>query len=164
MTTRKSNLPWTVTWGLLAAWVVHDVEELATMARFTQRDDVPLPELDQAHVNTAIGLMAGVVTAASAAGARTGGRSPFFQTVLVGFGLHSLTHVAQAVALRRYTPGLVTAPLVVAPYSYWAWRQLRKRNLPTRTSAASFAWFPVVAGGVHLAAAAITKARERRDT
>lgn len=162
MTSSKSNLPWTVTWGLLGAWIVHDAEELATMARFTQQEDVPVPELDQTHVNTAIGLMAGVFTAASAAGARSGGRSPFFQAVLVGFGLHSLTHVAQAVALRRYTPGLVTAPLVVAPYSLWAWRQLRKRDIPTQARATSFAWFPVVTGGIHLAAAAITKARSRR--
>lgn len=85
-----------VTWGLFAAWAVHDAEELATMARwaatarprlrkrFPQVPDAVRPQIDlsQREVNTAIGLMAGVVAAASAAGARSGGRSPLCRTVL----------------------------------------------------------------------------------
>lgn len=31
-----------VAWGLLAAWIVHDLEELATMPSFSQSADLPL--------------------------------------------------------------------------------------------------------------------------
>ncbi|SDN08459.1 HXXEE domain-containing protein [Allokutzneria albata] len=144
-------------WGLLAAWLVHDAEELLTMAEFSRDDDTWLPEVDQAHVSTAIGLMSAVIATAAAAGARTGGRSPLFQTVLTGFGLHSLTHLAQSALLRRYTPGLLTAPLVVAPYSLWALKRLRDKGIPLKARARSFAWFPVVLGGAHGAAAVLTR-------
>ncbi|MGW4791295.1 HXXEE domain-containing protein, partial [Nonomuraea sp. NPDC004297] len=71
------RVPAAVAWGLLAAWAVHDAEELATMARWTRtarpRLERRLPqvpwerlELSQEHVNVAIGLMGGVVAAASA--------------------------------------------------------------------------------------------------
>jgi Protein of unknown function with HXXEE motif len=49
---------------------------------------------------------------------------------LRGFGLHAGTHIAQSVALRRYTPGLVTTPLVVVPFSLWAWRRLKQNDVP----------------------------------
>ncbi len=147
-----------VAWGLLAAWLVHDAEELLTMAEFSRDNGTWLPEVDQAHVSTAIGLMGVVVATAAASGARTGGRSPLFQTVLTGFGLHSLTHLAQSALLRRYTPGLVTAPLVVAPYSLWALKCLRDNGIPLEARVGSFAWFPVALGGVHGAAAVLTRA------
>jgi hypothetical protein len=67
-----------------------------------------------------IAVIGGVMTAA--AGARTGGRSAFYQAALAGFGWHTVTHLAQAAAVRAYPPGLVTAPLIVAPFSVWAWR------------------------------------------
>ncbi|MFJ6853188.1 HXXEE domain-containing protein [Streptomyces sp. NPDC091271] len=154
-----------VTWGLFAAWAVHDAEELATMARWAATARPRLQErfprvpdavwrrmdLSQREVNTAIGLMAGVVAAASADGARTGGRSRFFGTVLFGFGLHGAVHLAQSAAYRGYTPGVVTAPLVVIPYSVWAVRRLAAAGVPVgggRSAAAGLALFPVAAGGV----------------
>ncbi|WP_211370731.1 HXXEE domain-containing protein, partial [Nonomuraea turkmeniaca] len=62
------RVPATVTWGLLAAWAVHDAEELATMARWVRaarpRLEERFPwipwerlEVSQQHVNVAIGLM-----------------------------------------------------------------------------------------------------------
>ncbi|WP_320779716.1 HXXEE domain-containing protein [Streptomyces sp. CRN 30] len=159
-----------VTWGLLAAFAVHDLEELATMPAWaaTQvdrlRDSFPkVPErvwsamsVSPGHTATAIGLMGLVVGAASADGARTGGQSPFFQTVLAGFGLHAVTHVAQSAVLRRYTPGVITAPLVVAPFSLWAWRELRRggvlREVDTRNVVSSAMMFPLGILGVHAAA------------
>lgn len=151
---------WT-TWGLLVAWIVHDAEELATMARFSRRAPRWIPTVDQAHVSTAIGLMGLLVAAASAAGARTGGRSGFYQAVLVGFGLHAGSHVGQAVLLRRYTPGLVTAPLVVAPFAWRAVRALRERGVDLRSGAGSYLWFPVTLGGVHGAAALLCRGARR---
>ncbi|NUS08861.1 MAG: HXXEE domain-containing protein [Nonomuraea sp.] len=164
-----------MTWGLLAAWAVHDAEELATMAGWTRRarpelerrfPGVPWERLEasQAQVNVAIGLMGGVIAGASALGARTGGRSPAFQAVLAGFGLHGVVHLAQAAAVRGYTPGAVTAPVVVLPFSVWAWRRLRREGVtaaPGRAGAFGLAAFPLVAVGVHAVAHVLTTRRDR---
>jgi hypothetical protein len=122
-------------WGLLAAWIIHDLEELATMPSFSQQTDLPVPltkvlPMSRGEAATAIGLTGVAMAAASAAGAATGGRSKFFQASLMGFGLHAGTHIAQSVVLRRYTPGLITTPLVVIPFSVWAWRRLRADGVP----------------------------------
>lgn len=170
------KVPATVTWGLLAAWAVHDAEELATMAgwlraarpelerRFPQVPWARL-EVSQAHVNVAIGLMGAVVAGAAAAGARTGGRSPAFQAVLAGFGIHGLMHLGQAALARGYTPGVVTAPLVVLPFTAWAWRRLKAEGVQVRggaASAAGLAVLPLALGGVHALAHAVTRRRAPR--
>lgn len=116
---RPSISPSTVTLGLFAAWAVHDLEEVATVARWSR---TRVPVLRERHpgvpdrvwrsmegVNgrefaTAVAVMGLIVAAASADGYRTGGRSAFYQTSLNGFGLHGLVHVAQAAATRGYTP------------------------------------------------------------
>ena len=126
-------------WGLLAAWMIHDLEELATMPSFSQSEDLPRPlakvlPMSRTEAATAIGITGVAIAAASAAGAATGGRSRFFQATLFGFGLHAGTHIAQSLALRRYTPGLVTTPLVVIPFSVWAWRRLRAEGIPIAAS------------------------------
>ncbi|MFI6907367.1 HXXEE domain-containing protein [Nonomuraea sp. NPDC050394] len=167
------QVPKTVTWGLLAAWAVHDAEELATMAGWVRDNRERLEErfpqvpwerleMSQRHVNVAIGLMAGVIAGAAADGARTGGRSPLFQTVLAGFGLHGLVHLAQAAITRGYTPGLVTSPLVVLPFAAWAWRRLKAEGVPVRGSTAGLLYFPVVLGGVHVLAHLLTRPRRPR--
>lgn len=170
-------VPHAATWGLLAAFAVHDLEELITMADCSVRRSEELrtrypwlPERalslmrqDQEHVTTAIGLMGLVVAAAAADGARTGGRSAFYQTVLAGFGLHAATHVAMSAAQRGYTPGVVTAPLVVAPFSLWAWRTLRRRGIlrttTTADAARTLAMTPALILGVHAAAYGVTRLR-----
>ncbi|GAA1678032.1 HXXEE domain-containing protein [Kribbella yunnanensis] len=124
-----------VAWGLLGAWIIHDLEELATMPGWSQQPGLPkVVRTSKAEAATAIGLTGLAMAAASAAGAASGGRSRFFQASLLGFGLHAGTHVAQSVALRRYTPGLVTTPLVVIPYSVWAWRRLKRSGVPIAPS------------------------------
>ncbi|MEU4573954.1 HXXEE domain-containing protein [Nonomuraea sp. NPDC023979] len=167
------RVPATVTWGLLAAWMVHDAEELATMAGWARaarpRLEKRFPgvpwerlEVSQRHVNVAIGLMGGVMAGASALGARTGGRSATFQTVLLGFGAHGVVHLAQAAATRGYTPGVVTSPLVVIPFSVWAWRRLKASGVPVAGGAKSWAGlaaFPLLLGGVHAVAHAVAARR-----
>lgn len=121
--------------GLLAAWAVHDLEELATMPSWA-RGHVPglrqryprvpeqvwrrLESVDGREFATAVAVMGGVVAIAAADGHRTGGRSGFYQAALNGFGLHALVHLGQAAAVRGYTPGVVTSPLVVVPFTLWA--------------------------------------------
>ncbi|MGI5281775.1 HXXEE domain-containing protein [Nonomuraea polychroma] len=88
------RVPATVTWGLLAAWAVHDAEEVATMAGWARKarprlerrfPNVPWERLEvsQRHVNVAIGLMGGVMAGAAALAALP----------LVLGGVHVLAHV-----------------------------------------------------------------------
>jgi len=55
--------------------------------------------------------------------------------MVVGFGLHTVGHVATAVAARGYTPGVVTAPLVAAPFAAWAARRLKAAGVWEKLSA-----------------------------
>ncbi|GAA0691429.1 hypothetical protein GCM10009536_24060 [Streptomyces thermocarboxydus] len=100
-----------VTWGLLGAWAVHDLEELATVPWWLRRN-VPelrkrfpqVPEgvwrraesMGAAEFAAAVGVTGAVVGTASAAGRLSGGRSGFYQGALTGFGLHGVVHMAQA--------------------------------------------------------------------
>jgi hypothetical protein len=133
----------TVTWGLLAAWIVHDLEELLATPRYAPRVEATirrrfarLPAAAQrmmavgtTRMAVAILLVGLLVAAGAEEGARTGGSSPFFQVILAGFGLHAVFHVGATVAVRGYTPGVVTAILVVAPFSVWAWLKLERAGL-----------------------------------
>ncbi|MFI9624148.1 HXXEE domain-containing protein [Streptomyces sp. NPDC052042] len=165
-----------VTWGLFAAWAANDLEELATMAGWARsarprlKERFPkVPErvwarmeLSQREVGVAIGLVGAVVAAASADGARTGGRSPFFRAALAGFGLHGFLHMVQSLAYRGYTPGVATAPTVVVPYALWAARRLRAAGIGmggASVSAAAPALLPVVVAGAHVLARRITRPR-----
>src|SRR4051812_38963066 len=94
------RVPTAVTWGLFAAWPGDDAEELVTMAGWADRARPRLernlprvpPEVwqrmnvSQEHASAAIGVMACVIGAAAARGARTGGRSPFFPGGAAGPG------------------------------------------------------------------------------
>jgi Protein of unknown function with HXXEE motif len=174
MATSPATVPRQVTWGLFAAWAVHDLEELCTLAPSSRRIVARLRsrypqipggvwerlEFSPAHTAVAIGLMGGVMAAAAAAGARSGGRSGFYQAVLAGFGWHAVGHVAQAAAVGGYVPGVVTAPVVVAPFSVWAWRRLRAAGVPAELGSSS-AWamvlLPVTLGAAHVAAHQLTR-------
>ncbi|WP_392897103.1 HXXEE domain-containing protein [Streptomyces sp. LN699] len=137
------------TLGLLAAWIAHDLEEVATMARWSRirvpalRERHPrVPErlwrsvtdVDGLEFATAVAFMGLIVAAAAADGRRTDGRSAFYQAALNGFGLHGLVHLAQSAAARGYTPGVVTSPLIVVPFTLWARDRLRRAGVlrPTR--------------------------------
>jgi len=168
------QVPKQVTWGLLVAWAVHDLEELATMAptarrivarlgsRYPQVPDGVWERLavSPTQAGVAVGLMGGVMAAAAAAGVRSGGRSGFYQAVLVGFGWHAVGHVVGAAAVGGYVPGVVTAPVVVAPFSVWAWWRLRAAGVPAklgRSSAWGMVLVPVTLGAVHVAAHRLTR-------
>ncbi|MGI5349872.1 HXXEE domain-containing protein [Streptomyces sp. CA-250714] len=152
-----------VTLGLFAAWALHDAEEVAMVPRWTRtrvpelRERIPgvpeavwtrLESMDARRFTTAVGVMAAVVGAAAADGYRTGGRSAFYQQALTGFGLHGFMHLAQAAAIRGYTPGSVTSPLLVIPFTAWARKRLRAAGVLRPVTARD------VALGVGAAAAA----------
>ncbi|KAA0022255.1 HXXEE domain-containing protein [Antrihabitans cavernicola] len=128
-----------VTLGLFGAWLLHDAEEWFTLAPFSARKaasgggQVGLPwmrrEISEAHAHTAVALVGVVIAAASARGYRTEGRSRFYQAALAGFGLHGFSHLGMTVAERGYTPGVVTAPIVVLPFGYYAHRELARTGV-----------------------------------
>lgn len=155
--------------GFFAAWAVHDAEELITMAATSRRvferapRALPVPEsvrtrgLSQAHVNLSVGLMAVPVAATAILGVRTQGRSQWFRGALLAFGVHGFTHLGSSVAMRRYTTGVATAPVIVIPYWLLARRVLRRHGLGSvdcTTATAAATWFPLTVG-VHLLASRI---------
>jgi Protein of unknown function with HXXEE motif len=168
-----------VTWGLLAAWVVHDVEEWLTMSDWTVRaaeraqrhlPRVParfwsLVRMSRLRVTVAILAVGVLVAVAAGAGARTDGRSALYQAVLIGFGLHSVIHAGQSVAYRGYTPGVVTAIVVVAPFSWWAWHRLQQAGVADASGGSVLAvvvLFPVTLIAAHLVALAVERIVTRR--
>jgi hypothetical protein len=155
-----------VTLGLLGAWVLHDAEELVMVPRWLERKvpelrerfpDVPdriwreLESMNASRYAVAIGVMGLLVAAAAVDGYRTGGRSPAYQAALLGFGLHGVGHVAQAAAVRGYTPGAATSPLVVIPFALWARGRLKRAGV----MAADGVKASDVLGGVAMTAGAL---------
>ncbi|MBV9846007.1 MAG: HXXEE domain-containing protein [Kutzneria sp.] len=152
--------------GLFLAWLANDIEEWITVSRWSERDAgtsparrIGLPWLRRpvpaAHMRVAIGLMGTLVATASLVGLRTGGRSRLFQAALFGFGVHGLGHLALSVVHRGYTPGVLTAPTVVVPFSVWAWRELRRAGvrLPTgQVAREAMILLPAALGATHAAA------------
>jgi hypothetical protein len=72
----------------------------------------------------AVALVGCVVLGATIAGVLdpNGIGIQIYTTILGGYFLHAFVHVGQSVVCRGYTPGLVTAVLVVIPVSaglYW---------------------------------------------
>ncbi|MGW3208497.1 HXXEE domain-containing protein [Streptomyces sp. NPDC001135] len=178
MTREPNDVSGAVTWGLLAAWAVHDTEEVVMVPRWV-RTHVPelrkrfprvpetvwrrLERVDAREFGTAVAAMAVVLAAAAADGHRTGGRSAVYQTALNAFGLHGLVHLAQAAAMRGYTPGSATTPLVVLPFTVWARGRLRRSAVlrPTRPRqlAEGLAFAAVAAAGTHALAQGVLRRR-----
>jgi hypothetical protein len=98
--------------------------------------------------------MGGLVAAASVAGDRSNGRNPFFQAVLTGFGAHAVVpHLISAAVTGGYTPGLLTTPTVVVPFSWWAWRELRKAGVEkAEIPTAALLFVPLSIGAAHAGA------------
>jgi hypothetical protein len=159
-----------VSGALFAAWATHDAEELLTMGA-TSRDIagrapawLPIPEdirregFSPRHFRAGVAVMAAVMGAAALDGARTGGRSPFFRTVLQGFGWHGVGHLAMSAIGRRYVSGVATSPVVVLPYWLWARRELARDGAPLESSGLrSLLLVPPVIAGAHVVARALTR-------
>jgi hypothetical protein len=169
-----------VTYGLLAAWAVHDAEEVATAPRWV-RENLPvlkerfpgapgglwraLERMDGAEFAAAVGMVGALVAGAAVAGHRSGGRSALYQGVLTAFGAHGVAHLAQAAAFRSYTPGSVTSPLVVVPFTLWARGRLKRagvlRPVRARDVVTGLAGVAAVAATAHAVALRVTGARPR---
>ncbi|MGV9454494.1 HXXEE domain-containing protein [Streptomyces sp. NPDC003635] len=115
-----------------AACAARDAEEVVLVPRWARgwvpelRERYPrvperigrrLKSVDEREFTAAVAVTGCVVTAAAADGHRAGGRSAFYQASLNAFGRHGLVQLAQAAALRGYTPGSVTSPPLVIPFT-----------------------------------------------
>jgi Protein of unknown function with HXXEE motif len=131
--------------GLFVAWMVHDLEELATMTDTSRTmlqqlpDWMPVPDsirqqgLTTRYLVTGIAIIGLIVAAAAVRGYRTQGRSAFYQNTLLAFGVHGLGHLAVSLLTRGYTSGVATAPLVLL-FWLWATRALEEAGVPNRRS------------------------------
>ena len=160
------------TTGLFAAWLAHDLEELATMSDNSRilatrlPGWVPVPTsvrdhgLTNRYVASAVAAVGPVVAAAALRGNRTQGRSAFYQNALLGFGLHGLGHISMSLLSRGYTSGVATSPTIVIPFWLWATRTVNHAGVPNqrRVPAAIALAAGSVAGG-HLVAALLTQNR-----
>ncbi|KKZ75860.1 membrane protein [Streptomyces showdoensis] len=156
---------------------MHDAEELAFGPRWI-RENLPrlkerfprvpragweaVESVDEREFAAAVGVMAAIVGSAAVAGGRTGGRSTFYQGALNGFGLHGLVHLAQAAAVRGVTPGSVTSPLVVVPFTLWARGRLRRAGVLKPVRAVDVAAGLAVAAGATVVAHAVGRRVARR--
>ncbi|MEU3840581.1 HXXEE domain-containing protein [Streptomyces sp. NPDC028635] len=161
-----------MTFGLLAAWSLHDLEELAAGPRWVRRSLPGLRErfpvvperawrrmeaVDEREFPLAVAAVGAFVAAASAAGHVSGGRAALYQAALNGFGLHGLVHMAQAAAVRGYTPGVATSPLVVVPFTLWARGRLRRAGVLRLTRLRDLAVALATAGAVTVVAHAAAR-------
>jgi hypothetical protein len=133
-------------WLLPAAFIVHDAEELFMMpawaaahrealrtalSRAGLGEYAPAVPAGFTHTAVAIGILL-LPFLAVTAGAWRRPRSFAWRALYGGllgtFFLHAFVHVGQAIVLRAYTPGLVTAVLVVIPASSYLGLALLRRG------------------------------------
>lgn len=139
-------------WAAPVVFLLHDSEELATIVPWLQVHRAQLPAIVQpiTVVTTqqfalAVSLLfVGVLLAAThgALRARHGSRSIPFLLIAGALIGNGVTHVMQAVFFGAYTPGLVTAVLLVLPYGFLLGRALEASML-----ASPRAWFALIALG-----------------
>ena len=128
-------------WAFPVAFFIHDFgEELPMMAPFVRANPQLLAKLparmvrllDLTTAQTAVAMscelgLTGLAAYLATRPARP--RRALYNAVLAVFFLHVFTHAGQAILLRRYVPGVVTALLVALPYSLYAGYRLSRAGL-----------------------------------
>lgn len=132
-------------WLLPLAFIIHDGEEVLTMASWIGSHAALLQKIASVnslaayaitHLPTRWSEVAGaacfellLIVAATAllAHQKQKGAGLFLYTAMLGgFTLHVLTHLLQAVWFGGYTPGVVTALLFIPPASYIIYKHLHR--------------------------------------
>jgi hypothetical protein len=127
-----------VMWLLPVSWLIHDFEEIATIEGWSQRWEHAGQDGSSPVQRRLVGLLASgrqpftlavVIVGCIIVGATVVGMSDpngigmmFYTTILGGYYLHAFVHLGQSLVLRGYTPGLVTAVLLVIPTSLYLGR------------------------------------------
>jgi len=130
-----------VIWAFPVAFLIHDLEELVTTERFSRENRERFPKLLRglATISTAQFLIAMMVllvlTVVAAYLATRPLRDMTVLTLTLSiFLVHVIGHIAFPVFFRRYTPGLITALVIVLPYSLYALYRLFSAHLITGES------------------------------
>jgi hypothetical protein len=141
-------------WAGPVAFVIHDAEEIATIERWLEMHAAQLPPIVQPLIGITTRRFAAAVvlllvgfTLAAAHGARRAHRhlpSIPFLLVAGAFAANGATHLAQAAYFGGYTPGVLSAILIVLPYSVGLGRSLSRNGIVTRRTFAA----AVVAGAL----------------
>ena len=139
-------------WAGPAVFLLHDAEEVLTIESWLREHGTELPPLVHRFLGVTarqfalavLLLFAGFLAAAAHAAWRAQrARASLVFLLLAGTLVgNGLTHIAQAVLFRGYTPGVVTALLVVLPYGYVLGERLRASGLATRRM-----WAVAIAAG-----------------
>ena len=120
-------------WGLLAALLLHNLEEALTVGAYLERSQRAVsqwPVLSDAATQVtpvSSGWALFAVSAAAAVAVALGARWPVLPRLLAWVMVINLVvpHVPAAIALGGYSPGVLSAVLVNLPYAVWF---LRRRS------------------------------------
>lgn len=120
-----------VIWAFPLIFFLHDLEEILTMERFSRRyrDRFPkwmrpLATITTAQFTIAVAIFFVLTLLAAFLATRHPADFTFFSLLLAIFLIHVITHVVQPLIFRAYTPGVITAILLVLPYSLYGFHRL----------------------------------------
>lgn len=131
-----------VIWMFLIVFVLHDLEEIIAVENwlirhrerlvrsipaFLQKTFQPMLSMSTAQFSVAVTCIFAVLSAAVLLTVLTwpaGTYLPFFLVCLHVLFLHVFTHIGQSLLFRTYTPGVVTAVVLVLPYSLYTYYRL----------------------------------------
>ncbi|MCK8487672.1 HXXEE domain-containing protein [Paenibacillus sp. MBLB2552] len=132
-------------WLFLVSFVIHDMEEIIWVGPWAKRNRHKVAVAVPPRMKRSLTQMLNITSSQFAVAvllefivfvpftlmAAEQGRFFIFLSFNTLFFLHVFTHVAQSVYLKMYTPGVVTAVLIVLPYSLLLFHRLLYENLVT---------------------------------
>ena len=133
-------------WLTPVTFLAHDLEELFTFRSWILQHSKTLESIgvlrilpdSGSQLAIAIGILLlvfCVVTLGAVRSRMEGFWSIAYQILLGAFFLHAFTHIAQAIYFSGYTPGVVSAIVVVIPVCLYLYRKLLKMGLVNAKSA-----------------------------
>lgn len=128
-------------WSFPLAFLLHDLEEMITMETVVRetRESMPPFLRDLAEIKTpqlvlGVAIEFVLITLSSFLASRSERKMHLFTLLLAAFYVHAFGHLAQTVLQRRYTSGVITAFLVVLPFSRYAYRRLSQASIITQSN------------------------------
>jgi len=137
----------TLLWMFPLVFIVHDLEEVLSVESFMLKrreqvftilpqrlSEILLKQFSRTSKQfaVAVGFILIFVLVATFLGAKSvnNGETPLWFLVLnIVFFVHVFTHIGQAIVIRGYTPGVITAALLVLPYSSYTFYKLFESGL-----------------------------------
>lgn len=132
-------------WLFLVSFVIHDMEEIIWVGPWSKRNRHKVAVAVPQRMKRSLTQMLNITSSQFAVAvlleftvfvpftlmAAEQGRFFIFLSFNTLFFLHVFTHVAQSLYLKMYTPGVVTAVLIVLPYSLLLFHRLLSEKLVT---------------------------------